>query len=287
MLYGYDICPKCKDKLIKRIQKDGNYFERYGEECIKCGNRLRLALTGEKEIDDTIYKITLNSQVILDKDRCIQAIMQVCGCEERTARDILKRENGLLFEGDVLHTYLSMQLLDMTGTAYNVYPKFPFIRQAYVVCPNCGSETSYKIEETDVRENDTDCYMQSGFFCEKCNQWVAMTYRRKIDVDETKYKLEFCLENTHNEKEAAIKKMVDELPDKRIISNKIIVCDNACNIHQILQALKTLCIDYDINPPYPHRIAAHKKEWTEEDLKILMEMNPGLTVTVEEMNALS
>lgn len=112
-----------------------------------------------------------------------------------------------------------------------------------------------------------------GVFCEKCNQWVAMTYRRKIDVDDTKYKLEFCLENSDNEKVEAIKKMVDELPDKRIISNRVIVCDNACNIHQILEAMKASCIDYDINPPYPHRIVMHKKEWTEEDLKMLKEMN--------------
>lgn len=85
-------------------------------------------LIGEKEIDDIIYKITLNLQVILDKDKCIQAIMQVCGCEEGIARDILKKENSLLFEGDVLHAYLSMQILDGSGVAYNVYPKFPFAR---------------------------------------------------------------------------------------------------------------------------------------------------------------
>lgn len=66
---------------------------------------------------------------------------------------------------------------------------------------------------------------------------------------------------------------MDELPDKGIISNKVIVCDNACNIHQILEEIKAPCIDYDINAPYPHRIVIHRKEWTEEDLKMLKEMN--------------
>ena len=50
--------------------------------------------------------------------------------------------------------------------------------------------------------------------------------------------------------------------------------------------MKTYDINYEINPPYPHRIIEIKKEWTGEDIKLLMAANSGLTVTLEEMNML-
>ena len=286
MLYGYDICPTCKDRLIKRIQEKGTEcFEQYAGKCEKCGDRLRLAFTGEREIDDTIYKIELSPRMILDKDS-VKAIMRICGCEKEAAREILEREEDILLEGDAFHTYLNMELLDECNAVYYVYPEFPFARRAYVICPDCGNELLYKTEETDVKENDTDYYVQAGFFCERCNQWVAATYRRRIDVDETKYRLEICLEKLEVEEGKIIRKMVDELSDKRTLLDKIIACDTAFNIHPLLEELKEKCIDYTIEPPYPHRIAEYKKEWTEEDLQILMEMNPGLTVNLEEMNGL-
>lgn len=113
-----------------------------------------------------------------------------------------------------------------------------------------------------------------------------MTYRSKIEIDETKYKLEICLKNVDSEKEICIKKMVDELEDKRLFSNRITIIDNACNIHKILEELKKLSIDYNIEPPYPYKVDTHRREWTEEDMKMLMEMNPGLTLDLEELNDL-
>ena len=81
--------------------------------------------------------------------------------------------------------------------------------------------------------------------------------------------------------------MVDELVDKRLFSNSIIIFDNACNIHKILEELKKLSIDYNIEPPYPYKVVTHRQEWTEEELKMLMEMNPGLILDLEEMNDLN
>ncbi len=285
MMYGYDICPKCKNELIKRIQENVECFVRYGEKCKICGERLRLALTGEKEIDGTIY--TIKSQVISDEDIYKRIITQVYDCEKIKATRVLEDAGRLLLEGDVLHTYLNMELLDDIGITYDVEPNFPFTRQIYIFCPDCGSETFYKKAETDIKENETDCYIQVGFFCEKCSKWIAMTYRSKMEIDETKYKLKICLKNVDCEKEICIKKMVDELVDKRLFSNSIIIFDNACNIHKILEELKKLSIDYNIEPPYPYKVVTHRQEWTEEELKMLMEMNPGLILDLEEMNDLN
>lgn len=281
-MYGYDICPKCKNKLIKRIQENVECFVRYGEKCEICGERLRLAFTGEKEIDDTIYII--KSKNALDEDIFKRIAMQVYACEEKEMIKILENKNSILLEGDALHTYLNMELLDNLGITYDVEPKFLFARQVYVFCPDCGGETTYKIEETDTKGNETDCYVKVGFFCKNCNKWVAMTSRRKIDIDETKYKLEICLENLDSESTLCISKMVDVLLDTSFSQNKVIIYDKACNIHKILEELKKLSIDYNIEPQYPYKIAVHRQKWTEEDLKILMGMNAGLKINLEQMN---
>lgn len=79
----------------------------------------------------------------------------------------------------------------------------------------------------------------------------------------------------------------DEMHDKEVTEDEIMVNDLAENIEGLLGMLKTYDIDYEIDPPYPHKIFEFKKEWTEEDIAALIAANPGLTVTAEEMNALN
>ena len=42
MYYGYDICPRCKDGFIERVEtkKRREYFENRGGNCKKCGSKL-------------------------------------------------------------------------------------------------------------------------------------------------------------------------------------------------------------------------------------------------------
>lgn len=283
MIYGYYICPTCKDKLI---EKNVQCFEHCEERCNKCGNGLRLAFTGQKKIDDTIYEIQFASQNILNKKKYAEVVSEICHCEKEIIEGLLKEGHRFSFKGDAFHTYINMELLDEMDIVYKVSPHFPFMRRVYVDCPHCGNSTVYKTEEA-VETNDKENYMQVGFFCEKCNQWVAMTYMSKIDIDETAYNLEIHLEKCDNEMRENIKKMVNELSDKRVFPDKIIICDNACNIHPIIEKLGTEHIDYFVQPPYPHRIAKYEKAWTEEDIRALREMNSGLKISLEEMNSLT
>ena len=54
---------------------------------------------------------------------------------------------------------------------------------------------------------------------------------------------------------------------------------------------RNFCTLYGISrkshPPYPYKVVTHRQEWTEEELKMLMEMNPGLILDLEEMNDLN
>lgn len=58
-----------------------------------------------------------------------------------------------------------------------------------------------------------------------------------------------------------------------------------------LSALEKYNIPYETTPPYPHKIPklnpTYKDDWTEEEVRKLMEANPGLEITAEELNALT
>lgn len=59
MEYTYIICPKCMNGLIERKEADAHK----AIYCLKCGNKLVPALYGEKRIDQTKYKMTMNETV--------------------------------------------------------------------------------------------------------------------------------------------------------------------------------------------------------------------------------
>ena len=257
MYYGYDICPRCKDGFIERVEtkKRREYFENSGGNCKKCGSKLKLACTGERKRDETIYKIHFCSTVIEDKEKCKQCIMEISNCSADIAEKKLSVENSLLFEGGLFQTYLCMELLDKSGIIYNVNPEFPLERRVYFECENCGCEANYVKEETI----DVEGYIKQGWFCEHCNEWVAFNYISKIAADDVDYRLKIFLENVDSKMENDIKEMIEELMDKKTENNNIIVCDKAENIHSILEILVEAGIKYDIVPFYPHEIVKHSK----------------------------
>ena len=81
--------------------------------------------------------------------------------------------------------------------------------------------------------------------------------------------------------------MADELQDKEVMEEQMTVRDLAKNIENLLGIMKTYGIEYEINPSYPHKIIMFKEEWTEDDIKQLRAVNPGLAVSVEEMNSIN
>ena len=74
---------------------------------------------------------------------------------------------------------------------------------------------------------------------------------------------------------------------KEVTEERIAVDGLAANISDILTDLKSNDISYEIEPLYPYEIPVYKKLWTEEEVELLKSMNPGLNVTVEELNALN
>lgn len=176
MYYVYDICPKCMDKLIERKHLKNNElnFKIHGGTCENCGGFLRLILTGEKKLDDIKYKISFECGDSPSKKE-VEAIMKIYNCSMAVALEKLNDDNKVLFEGDLLHTYLNMKLLNDNQIVYNVEPKFPFERRIYFDCLDCGSETIDKIVEAD----DSKEYMKKGAFCENCGKWVTHCYVSK------------------------------------------------------------------------------------------------------------
>lgn len=270
MYYAYDICPKCLNNLFKRKQiKDKNEFEKYsGDICPKCGEKLVLACVGDKEDDNTIYKITLNniiSKIALkgmdsnkNVEKCIETIMKISNCDANLAKEKLNSNNSFLCEGDFVKTYISMEMLDNFEIGYTVTPQFPFSRYIYAnmfYCPQCGSEMIEKEEDAVDLKN----HIMRGWFCNNCNDWIAYCYVDKLDIDDTIYKLTFSLgKNDSTEKEKLLK-LIDKLTDKQIINNTIIINDKASAIYEILQRLESINISYVIEPIFPHEILKFRR----------------------------
>ena len=148
------------------------------------------------------------------------------------------------------------------------------------MCPDCGKEAYYKMEE--VGEDD----IMDGFFCERCNEWTMYGIFPKSRYDKTLYHLRMSLKGVEGKVRKEILRMLSGQCDKEIIEDQVVVHDLARNISSLLGMMQTYNITYEIDPPYPHKIIEFKKEWTEEDIKLLMEANPGLKLDLDEMNAL-
>ena len=171
MLYTFNLCQKCKDKLVKQdVARKEDYKTMY---CPNCRREMTPALVGEEKLDDAenvTYKIVLN-EVIIDemRDKCVKVIMQIGNFSEQEALEKYNTENSVIFEGDLLNTYFS--LLRLREECYylhcTVIPPLPYKILSVVLCPDCGEVATYKKEEAGEGK------VREGWFCEKCNEWIA------------------------------------------------------------------------------------------------------------------
>lgn len=298
-MYVYEICPYCMDQLYERKQPIDDDVTNC---CPKCGSRMECACLGEHKIDDTIYKIILNSVAIPNsgdkKNKFIEILMRIGKFNLEEAQRIYRTENTIIFEGNVSETYVNINLLEdfAPDIHYTVIPPFalesllnPFLS----ICPICGNRTVTRTEDI----NNCSENIKSGIYCETCQDWIMFDICSKAEVDDTKYYVEVSLEEMDSEVINKIMHIYDGLcntfdssGNKRLEEKRIIVRDRAQNIEELLSALEDYNIPYEINPPYPHKIPEsnpiYKNKWTEEEVRDLIKANPGLKVTVEELNAL-
>lgn len=262
MYYGYDICPKCKDRLIVRneCKEHINDFSKCsGDICDRCGNKLVLACAGDKEEDDTIYKIVLED--ILnnnEKSKCIGTIMKMLNCDSNLVKEAIYGQNDFCITGNFLNTYLYMEILDDAGILYNVIPEFPFQRFIYpqvCLCPDCGKETSEKIESAD----GTEGYLKEGIYCEHCKDWVMYRMVDKREVDRTVYQLEIFWEGIDKETREKIETNINNLTEKERDKDRLVVYGMAMAIFEVLQKLEKQSIGYKVSPPFPYEISEFRE----------------------------
>lgn len=234
MRYIFDLCPKCKDKLIEQTVDD---FQEYSETCCpNCGSRMDGVLSGNKKADDTIYKISLNQTRNMHGrgDKCLEIIMRIGNLDESEALEKLNTQDSVIAEGDLLNTYLNLRCLDEIDymVDYTVTPNFPYARVFEQMCPGCGEKAVYKTEEIDEDE------IKEGFFCEKYNDWIMYDIRNKSWHDKTLYHLTASLKGVEDNIKKDILKMIAALCDKEAIEDKIIVHDLTRNIESLLGMMK-------------------------------------------------
>ena len=290
MMFIYEMCPHCKDQLYERKQPTEDMDS--ANFCPGCGKKMVMACYGEQKIDNTVYKIILNDASVSDyndkKNSFLLLLMKIGNISQDTALERYKTKDCVIFEGNISATYVNMHMLDAftPGIHYTVIPSFPLERlmEPFIsLCPVCGSEIIHKTEETDT---PPDC-VKDGMFCGKCNDWTMYTILNKSQIDETLYHLKVSLKGVNDKIRMEILGMADELQDKEVMEEQITVRDLAKNIENLLGIMKTYGIEYEINPSYPHKIIMFKEEWTEDDIKQLRAVNPGLAVSVEEMNSIN
>ena len=226
MHYVFELCPKCKNELV---EKDMEEFQEYiPGTCSNCGNEMEGVLWGDKKVENAIYKITLNKVRNMDKgkEKCQKIIMKVGGLDRNAAWEKMNTQGSIIFEGDLLHTYLNLNLIDQMGTAidYSVTPKFPYSRAFIMICLDCGAEPEYKVKYKDNKP------VISGYFCNRCKQWIMYDLFSELDSDETMYYVEAALEQVNDEVRQEILLQIEELWDKKIDNNKIRVRDCAKKI---------------------------------------------------------
>lgn len=287
MHYVFELCPKCMDKLVER--KVGDFQEYIAGCCPNCGSMMEKVFSGKNKTEDALYKITFDK--ILDHgkwdEKCLKIIMKISGLDKEAALQKISIEGSTIFEGDLLHTYLNLRMLDQIDTivSYSVTPKFPYARAFTMLCPDCGQGTVYRKQEVSIES------MQCGLYCENCKEWIMYKISPKLQVDDTKYYLVAALEKVRSGVKEQIASKLQDLCDKKMEENRMIVLDKARNIEGLLSILEAYSIPYEVNPPYPHKIPKmepiFKNEWTDEEVKKLMEANPGLKITADELNALN
>lgn len=105
MLYTFNLCPKCKDKLIEQdVAKEEDYKVIY---CPNCGSAMEPALSGEEKAEDTTYKIVLNNVRILHNrsDKCLKTIMQIGGLTKKRLWKNLVQKKVLYLRGSAQYIF--------------------------------------------------------------------------------------------------------------------------------------------------------------------------------------
>ena len=267
MWYVFDLCPKCRDRLVEKVVDKLSKSE--GGYCPNCGSKMDKVFCGDKKEENAIYKITLNQAQEI-KEKYLDVIMQMGNFSEEEALEKIGERDSISFEGDLLKTYLNMELADkMWDIDYTVIPPFPY-KRFYIARCDCGERAVYKAEKINDEE------FMAGFFCEKCRDYIWYDVCDEIERDLTGYQLKIPLKAGMDEGQQEIMGKVNQLhlDDKEVHEDEIIIRDVAKNIEVFLEIANAYHIAYEIEPPYFHKIPSLKKKHTEEDTEHTGEENP-------------
>lgn len=94
----------------------------------------------------------------------------------------------------------------------------------------------------------------------------------KLNLDETIYKLDFSLGGISKKDREKLLEIIDDMPDKKILEDEIVVYNKAWPIRGILQRLKAFGVGYKVDPPYPYEIGEFR-EMTEDFLNEILEFS--------------
>ena len=268
MWYVFDLCPKCRDRLVEKVVD--NLSKSEGGCCPNCGSKMDEVFCGDKKEENAVYKITLNRAQEI-KEKYLDVIMQMGNFSEEEALEKIGERDSISFEGDLLKTYLNLELADKMWDIYDytVTPPFPY-KRFYIARCDCGERAVYRAEKINDEE------FMAGFFCEKCRDYVLYRICSEIEDDLTWYQLKIPLKAGMDEGQREIMGKVNQLhlDDKEVLEDEIIIRDVAKNIEVFLEIANAYHIAYEINPPYFHKIPSLKKEHTEEDADQTGEENP-------------
>ena len=258
MWYVFDLCPKCRDRLVEKAVDNLSRSE--GGCCPNCGSKMDEVFYGDKKEENAVYKITLNRAQEI-KEKYLYIIMQMGNFSEEEALEKIGERDSISFEGDLLKTYLNLELADKMWDIhdYAVTPPFPY-KRFYIARCDCGERAVYKAEKINDEE------FMAGFFCERCRDYVWYDICNEIERDLTEYQLKIPLKEGMNEGQREIMRKVNQLnlDDKEVLEDEIIIRDEAKNIEIFLEIAEAYNISYEIDPPYFHKIRALKRERMEE-----------------------
>ena len=163
------MCPKCKNEFIA-VENLEALEVRDERQCPICHNHYVLALLGEQKIDNTIYTINFDNRDFYSTKEKLRKRLnaELFNVEEIMPESEHKIMTSIIYRGDVLHAFWFMNALTGGAICYTITPEFPFERCIYpdiALCPTCGTPTVEKTESEST-----------GFYCEKCNEWVLRGY---------------------------------------------------------------------------------------------------------------
>lgn len=78
-------------------------------------------------------------------------------------------------------------------------------------------------------------------------------------MDDTIYKLSIFLKKRNKESTAKIKKLIEELPNKELLDEIIIVKYKAETIQEIMKRLNAMNINFVIEPTYPYEVNNYRE----------------------------